>query len=779
MQVFKSNLVRNVEPVVPESDESPGVDEVENQKDLSVFTIEQMAGFLESGTHSQRTVILFEVQQLLEHCIDETLKQIVPVICKHVAKWPEEVQISAAEALLDVVQQEIPKPISKMICSAAFDVVNEHRTEDTFEAWGEILVLVLPDVEWSGESEIDKVITTIDEFSKTNEEACRKLAARVLGSLSECLSPEKVKVHILDRAIQMADDPDVEVRGMVAESLAFIGAELDIEVTEKTVWPKLDSLLNDPDARIHAACLRTVAHVIDANKEKNPKSALFKHHLPPVFVKECTFAKKAASEDQRNVDDDTYLLLEIISEVYGPFVHVIHPYFADENHRKEAFKAFLAMSTCNGPIVRRYCAFNVPGVVSSLFGKFAVELSGIVEFLSRDPDQETRWNLAAGIHVTCRALFNKNTQENLFKAILALLQDGNPLVRMRTLEHFHELILSLSNDGDPASMKKLIPIFENITLLSEGNWRTQELLAQQLEKVSDIVPLECLRGTVLPLLYTMAEESTYLVRKATMPAIAKALRCIPLPQEREELMKTFVSEWGKGGVFWMRLSFLECANAALKVFSADLFNYLVAPTIYELARDNVPNVRLRVARMLHEMAPACMHDERYKSTVEWLKKDMDWDVKATLDRYDERIVTVMANIGQFRKENEAKEDAEAELEEMAERSKPDARKKTNKTKMKASTILPKISKAGNLGSSAGKDIFNEESPVSVTSTFGGSDTLTARLSGLLATGKGKSKEASKQGAVEDVASPRSGSRNSLKRLLSNVGGGRRSRQQSQ
>lgn len=657
-------------------------------EDETIFSVSTMAEYLKTGTDSQRTVILFELQQLLDHCFEDTLTTLVPVLCEEVQGWTEELQISSAEALLDVVQQDVPRSVATQICRAAFCVVRNSNSEDIFESWGEILVVVLPNVKWDASDELSDIIATLDGFATAQDEVCRKLAARVLGSLSMCLTGAEVERHILSRALHLADDSDIEVRGMVAESLAFIGAVVDVQVTEQAVWPKILALLGDADARIHAATLRTVAHILESHREKHPDALLYRELLPPVFAKECAFSRKAATEDQRTVDDDTYLLLEIISEVFGQFVYSMYPSFTDDAGRKDAYKAFLAMATCNGPIVRRYCAFNIPGVAKSLANRFSLELSGIVEFLSRDPDSETRWNLAAGIHETTSILMTRSSVDNLFKAVVSLLQDENPLVRMNTLEHFFELLSSLTREFDNSSVRKLAPVFQNLTLLSEGNWRTQELLARQLEKATSLVPPDSLRANVLPLLYQMAEESTYLVRKAAMPAIARGLWCIPLPADRQDAMRTFIFEWGDGGVFWMRIAFIECAQAALNCFSGPLFKYLFAPTLYKLAEDHVPNVRLKLATMIHEMAPSCMGTNEFRMAIEKLQSDSDVDVLAAIKSVDQRILDLTNDMRAYRIEDEKREIGQAELEDRAERSKIDHRRR--KQKIRASTLIPKM-----------------------------------------------------------------------------------------
>lgn len=795
-----------------------------------------MTEILECGSDSQRTVILFELQDMLEHCFDETLRVMVPAVCKLVPNWSRDLQLSVAESLLIVVQKSISGENARMISSTAFDVITGTRAGEIFEAWGEILVVVLPKVRWSGNNEISSVIAILDEFTVSDEDICRKLVARVLGSFSSCLSKAEVETYVLNRALQLVDDNNLDVRGMVSESLAFVCEVVEIDVVETRVWPKLLSLLEDPNARIHAATLQTIAHVAEVHKQHKGTSSLFRRLLPPVFARECEFARVAAEKDQRKVDDDTYLLLETISEVFGPFVFAVHQYLTEDAGKTAAFRAFLAMATCNGPVVRRYCAFNFPGIARSLGGCYNSDLSGIAEFLSRDSDPETRWNLAAGMHETTRHLLCKSSSDSLFKTAESLLQDDNPLVRTNALGNFHELIPCLSNGVElgPRSQKKLSSIFQNLALFTGDLWRTQELLAKQLERVSSIVPPECLTDHVLPLLYRMAEESTYLVRKAAMSAIATAIWCLPQPVDREKTMKAFCEQWGEGSVYWMRIAFVDCADAALNLFSSALFERLFVHTLLKLARDKVGNVRLRLSEMIHNVAPVCFDDQRYKEALTLLRNDMTRDVQEVMDGVNAKIEIRMKAMDTFRKMDQDRELVEAERKNKFEKGKGDIRRKGGMGRVSASTFLTKIGGKGTsplkeqrksdlASTQQNEDTFHAGIPLSpmcvrdtkwnddqyeetkkktdagsvqgLQELVSGSDVSEGRT--LLSSSSPKSENNLSQSAPEEQSTPQSpsrksrrflslasddsppgsGNRKTLKSLLSHVGSGFRSMQQ--
>lgn len=657
-----------------------------------VGSMSAIAEVLTSGEEDEIFLVLFETQQILQNCRECAIQTLVPIICKKVTDWSYSLKVSAGETLATVLGDTIPTDVAQELSTTAFSVLSDPCDQSICEKWGEILVATLPNVPWSA-AKLDEVIDLLEkQHGASGNPLSRQLTARILGSLASCSSDALLKKRIMDRAILITEDKNPEVRGMIAESLSFIGASMDVSNVERDLWPCLLKLLKDADARIHAASLRTVSYISAAHRDTSGKSKLFKELLPSVFLQECAKIRRDASEDQRDVDEDKYLILEINAEIFGELLCGCFEHFPDDSGRREAYKAFMAMATSNGPIVRKYCAHNLPAVSLCLSKKYGLELSALVEFLSRDADDETRWMLAAGIHETARILATDSTMENLFKAVLALLQDTTFLVRMKTIEHFEELIAELSKHSGYGSAEKLTPLFQDLQLLSEGNWRTQELLANQLTLAAPLVPPPSLKMDVLPLLYRMTEESSYMVRKAAMAAVATCIRYIPDVADRNEVMREFRSDWARGPVYWMRIAFIDAADTAVGIYSRCLFRDTFGSELLRLANDIVPNVRLRTALLLAKVASACNLMEEFHSALETLKRDEDMDVRYAVKDMDSRIGKALEKGHDNFEEDMKREDEEQELYSRHLQARREVQKKRNANKRRAGALLGKAAK---------------------------------------------------------------------------------------
>lgn len=631
----------------------------------ATHNIKNMAKVLETGTVSQKTLVLFEMPQLLANCTEETLQILVPCICLFVKHWDEDLQIAAAEAFLDVVNTPAAADTKGIILQAALQVITSSTSDDLLESWGEILVLFLPTTPLNDGVILVPLTGMLDSFSSSELEICRKLAARVLGSIATSMSPENVEEHILKHALKLVEDADPEIRGMSAESMSLIGAVTSEDSTATLVWPKVMILLQDNDARIRAVALRAIASIIAGQRKRGSDVSRLSQLVYPMFLEQAASAYRLAQLDQRNIEMDQFLMLEMIAEVYGQLLFSCFP-FADDAVRDTLLNSFYVMATCNSPSVRKACAYNLPGVCVTLESNNAGKLASIAKAISIDLSVDTRSVLAAGFHETVRALIRPETVDDLLETTTALLRDEHPAVRKQALKNYFSILSSLGSQLED-NTQKLVPLFESLSNLREGNWRTQHLLVEQLQHAVAIIPTDALRQYILPLFCQLAEESTYVVRKSVMVGIAKAFWYVPLPKEREKAVQNFSVAWGEGGVYWMRMAFIDCVEAAMDLFSKKLFNSLFLDTLFFSADDTVTNVRLRLAKLIPKLAQFCFNSTTLDMAISTLKGDADVDVRFAMEGIDEHLCVVANSQDAFEEESKKREAKETEMMHKAEK----------------------------------------------------------------------------------------------------------------
>jgi len=598
---------------------------------------------------------LYQFPQFLEHCPGETIGTMVPKLCECVETWPEDAQYSAAESLFTMADLSLSGSTSKCMCEAALKLL-ETCSGRVFEVWGELLCMVLPMLE---KTDVLALIgPACKERAVSEQEESRRLAARIIGSLADLLSDSELQEHeFVSIAVKLCDDKDSSVRTMIALSLGSLGSKVSVGIAEKDLWPQLSKLRRDQtDVRTRAQALRGLSKSAEAHKDSAMTCKTFETMIVPEFLAECEQSASVASKDLRTVDNDTYAMLETFAEVYAFFVVAAGEHLAaDQASWTTTTLALRRMVTCNGPTVRHWCAFSMPAIALTFvkLGK-PDRLKGVVLALATDVDVETRATLAAGIHEVLRSVKSLQLRDETVKSVCSLMTDLNNQVRQNALANFSEMLHLLAGveraDGGvsipppalqqqqqrkpddvpvaaapsgPNEVMKFSPVFHQLNLLSQESWRTQQLLADQLADGMVFIPQDILCDNVAPVLFQMARESTYLVRKSSMKALARCLRCISDTRRRDHIVRHFRTEWARGKVYWTRLAFIDGCAAAYDVFSRRLFRSLFSAELLELAGDPVANVKLRLATALCAMMPALHKEGNFAAAVDKLCSDKD------------------------------------------------------------------------------------------------------------------------------------------------------------
>eukprot|EP00184_Porphyridium_aerugineum_P006443 CAMPEP_0184694488 /NCGR_PEP_ID=MMETSP0313-20130426/2424_1 /TAXON_ID=2792 /ORGANISM="Porphyridium aerugineum, Strain SAG 1380-2" /LENGTH=769 /DNA_ID=CAMNT_0027152783 /DNA_START=683 /DNA_END=2992 /DNA_ORIENTATION=+ len=610
----------------PHSGEDPQamMEQVAQLSDDILTSVANATLCLMDGSDLEKLAVLYQFRQFLEHCPDETINTMVPQICKDAIKWDTRLQMSAAEALYSAVSLKLPEQVAKRVAVASLRIIQAVGSGDVFDAFGEVLSGVLPQI--SRDDVLALIVPATKERAVSDQIESRRLAARIIGSLANQLHPEEIQEEFLAQILTLLKDSDPSVRAMMGQSLSEVSAVLPLSVIETQIWPRLIGMLKeDKDPRVRASSLRALARSCEAHKANAATSAAYSKLLLPIFLEECDHACKVASSDLRTIDDDTYLMVEIFAEVYGYFLVGMENAIRSDDDWTTSLNALRRMVTCNGPTVRQWCAFNLPGVVLTAAFRRPDRIKGVLNALSTDNDVETRGALALGIHEVVKVLASSDVlRKETCLAVSTLFNDENGRVRLNAIEHFAEDMEYLAKDQPPGEASvHLERVFSNLEKISQDSWRTQEVLCQQLGKLAHLCTSEILCNNVAPVLFQMARESTYLVRKSGMIALAHVLRYIPDAKKRDHILKHFRSQWATGKVHWTRLAYIEACYEAADVFSRKLYVQLFTSELFTMVSDPVPNVRLRLAAVFRKTIAAIKDLSDFKVALSTLMQDKD------------------------------------------------------------------------------------------------------------------------------------------------------------
>uniref|UniRef100_A0A7S1ES48 Uncharacterized protein n=1 Tax=Timspurckia oligopyrenoides TaxID=708627 RepID=A0A7S1ES48_9RHOD len=623
----------------------------------AIYSVQKMADVLRKGPDEEREFVMFEMQQLMDHCLEVMLGTMLPVICELAHEWSVPVQFQVAEHLIQLVLIPLDNTLSWMIACAAFraigkaeSVVPKDDLDAFFDLWSGVLCdaiaqLDLRALKPSGTEEksskqsamLMKWVTTLQASRSV---FLRKVCARMIGALAQQVHAQVTLKQLTPILHVLLNDDEPEVVIIALESLSFVAVTMPLSSVESLFWSSLLQAVNGDDPRLMTAALRTIAYICE--KTRGPVDAsgvrqfgvgslaaeerLGKQLLPTVFIKQCEYAKAKASLDQRTVDDESYLLLEVVAEVFGELLFMISSHLT-AGFRRIAIKAYGCMSTCNGPLIRRNCAFNLPGVALAFGSKFSSEMISLLDGFSRDSDLQTKKIISAGFHQSVKVLSQTGKVDKLYGILVVLLEDTAPQVRENIVEHLNETLAALATQNDNQLIqKRFVPIIVCLEYAPQQQWRFQKTLCEQLEMSQPLYTPTILLEQVLPLLNKMTTSTSMAGREAAITAIVKLVRTIQDAKARYEAHETYCRSL-RNQSYRQRLLFVSAARVGFQLYSSAVFVSLFLDDVINLAFDKVSSVRICVARFL--LYAAALHsDKRVLNACIRLRKDLDQDVKA-------------------------------------------------------------------------------------------------------------------------------------------------------
>ncbi|XP_076622614.1 serine/threonine-protein phosphatase 4 regulatory subunit 1 isoform X2 [Colletes latitarsis] len=281
-----------------------------------------------------------------------------------------------------------------------------------------------------------------------------------------------------------------------------------------------------------------------------------------------------------------------------------------------------------------YCAFSFPAVVLTLGKENWSYLKQAYQALASANQYKVRSTLASSIHEIAAILGPELTATDLVPIYNGFIKDLDE-VRIGVLKHLATFLKILKpNDRSQYLMKlKQFLATDNI-----WNWRyREELVAQLLEMVNLFDPynVECF---ILPLALEFLGDKVAAVRQIAVSLITHIVSYLSnnerlvttVFQELKCILGVYARKWVGRQTFAYVCAHLITNNA----ISGDRFSREMLPHLLKFSTDEVPNVRLAVARTLSKnvtpMGPGWLgieQAERVAIRLREMRSDPDRDVR--------------------------------------------------------------------------------------------------------------------------------------------------------
>merc|ERR1719266_2854935 len=303
--------------------------------------------------------------------------------------------------------------------------------------------------------------------------------------------------------------------------------------------------------------------------------------------------------------------------------------------------------------IAHHCAFSLPAVALTIGRNNWPLLRETYDVLASDMQWKVRRTLASSIHELGIILGEEAAGQDLIPIFNGFLKDLDE-VRIGLLKHLADFLKLLKR----SDRKEYLPrLSEFLKMDNERNWRFREELANQIGHLVILFSPDEVKEHLSPIALVLLKDKVSSVRQSSVNVHTNILKYLlhgpppgsrgssPIPEYSAEdgvslariLLAELVEELARVERWTYRQTYaLLCHHIfSSSAMSNEQFGTEILHNLLDLAWDEVPNVRIVVARALHSIKETEYftsednpHVERFEEAISTLKNDRDADVRS-------------------------------------------------------------------------------------------------------------------------------------------------------
>lgn len=428
-----------------------------------------------------------------------------------------------------------------------------------------------------GESAKEALVQLLQVLVAQEEGDPRKTGARLVRRTVEKLGMEHLAV-LKNCAFNMAKDEEHEVRAEAVGALCSLAKHTEKEQVLVQFWPTLQVLSKDTMWNVRKEFAECIAAV-----SKQVPAGLLVDTVLLLFVDASKAVQKAIYQQFGD------LLL-----VWGPG--------ATTDTAVRSFCTVLVEELAGDERAVQACASSFPKVAATIGGRRWKELSHVFHYLRSSRHESVRCIVAQFLHELVDVLDVEDFLEDVEPTLSAFLVDTEK-VREAALEDIARIlkILPVRQADDIAHLLAEVPTFSDE---NSANWRMRHALAIQLGGIAKHVSFQNVEQNIVPLALHLWADPVADVRSAAGKELGSIVARI-LEQGQHAMLQIplvqVILKYASSKSYYKRALYADACSCMIGPLSEEDFASVFLPSLFELAGDRIPNVRLVVAMTLRDI----------------------------------------------------------------------------------------------------------------------------------------------------------------------------------
>ncbi|KAK9915287.1 hypothetical protein WJX75_007134 [Coccomyxa subellipsoidea] len=482
-----------------------------------------------------------------------------------------------------------------------------------------------------GHAEVVKLMqTALDSLEDDVEEVTSAGQAAVLG-IARLLAPGELRVHVLGSLDALGRHQDDEMRCILAELLAALGAELEGIPVEADVLPRLLRLVGDSAYLVRKEVVFGLPRLAPKLSQQQLESQVMPAYRK--LTKDRVWLVRAASASalpaiagflpagearaalievwQDLAGDTSKWVINSALTSLGPFLAQLSPESITDELLQRLCKA-VEESTA-GPDCLIAAAGALPAVAEAVGVHRWAALKPVLAALAASGNREVLHGLTHNLPRLARALGPDRGAFEWLPALEVMQQQGGAEALAGLAPQLAQFAALIPEERRAIVLQPLVAVLRGI-----ASWRVRIELTEQLSELARCSPVQVVAESLVPTAVLLCQDPVAAVRHAAAAdKTGTAHEATPalLPAEREppdepdqgqvgevlsSLLRRLKTDLAHSRSFRSRHSFVVVCQHILGMQALELFQQELLPELLKLAQDPVVNVRLALCRLLLE-----------------------------------------------------------------------------------------------------------------------------------------------------------------------------------
>ncbi|XP_063718428.1 serine/threonine-protein phosphatase 2A 65 kDa regulatory subunit A alpha isoform-like isoform X1 [Symsagittifera roscoffensis] len=416
---------------------------------------------------------------------------------------------------------------------------------------------------------------------------------------------------------QLCQDDTPMVRRAAAGKLGEFAKVVEVDALKNVVIPMFTNLASDEQDSVRLlaveACV-AISGLLTKNEDKET-------HVIPTLKSAC--------------DDKSWRVRYMVAEKFTELQKALGP----ELTKNELVNVFQSLLKDNEAEVRSMSAQQIKDFAEALpsASRETVVMNNIlpcVKDLVNDTNQHVKTALASVIMGLAPIVGKDITIEHLLPLFLAQLKDDCAEVRLNIISNLESVNKVI---GIQQLSQSLLPA---ITELAEDTkWRVRLAINEYMPLLAEQLGVQFFDDRLNALCQAWLVDHVFAVREAATNNLKRLVAIFGSNWARASVLPKIV-QMSNDQNYLHRMTCLFCINVLAEVCEAQLVEENMLPIVYQMANDQVPNVRFNVCKTIHIICNVLKNSSggngsklsasqlnQMKTVLEKLNEDADVDVR--------------------------------------------------------------------------------------------------------------------------------------------------------